>query len=149
MRNKQDAEEVLNDTFVKVFSKIDQYRPEQPFNGWIATIAVNSSIDQLRKHKNEIQLTDLQEDYQHQVIDVHQWSESGEEKILPLIQELSPQYRLVFNLYVFEDYNHEEIATKLGISVGTSKSNYSRARKIIKDKIAQNPHYQMMLKSAI
>ena len=149
MRNEQDAEEVLNDTFIKVFAKIDQYNPEHPFNNWIAAIAVNSCIDHLRKLKNQIPLSDLQEDYDHHVLEMHNLAESDNERILPLIQELPPQYRLVFNLYVFEDYKHDEIAKKLGISVGTSKSNYSRAKKIIRDKIARNPHYQTILKSAI
>ena len=148
-RNAQDAEEVLNDTFVKIFSRIETFNHDKPINNWIATIAVNASIDQLRRQKNLMPMDDLDDEYHHHLCEMPILNESLDERILPIIQSLPPQYRLVFNMYVFEDYKHEEIAVKLGISVGTSKSNYSRARKILKDRLSQSPHYKMILKNAI
>ena len=148
-RNKEDAEEVLNDTFVKIFSKINQYQFDKPFTGWISSITVNTSIDHLRKKKNQLTFLDIEEGYGFDFQEPEEWYGEKHSEILPVLQELTPQYRLVFNLYVFEDYKHSEIAEKLNISEGTSKSNYARAKKMIVEKLSNSPKYKELLKSAI
>ena len=131
-RNREDAVEVLNDSFLKVFLRIDQYDRTREFKGWFRRILVNSSIDKLKKemkNKNQIQIEDLEissgHDHPHE-------NYSGNDLML-LIQKLSPAYRSVFNLYAIDGYKHEEIASMLGITVGTSKSNLAKARIRLKE----------------
>jgi RNA polymerase sigma-70 factor (ECF subfamily) len=147
-RNNEDAEEVLNDAFMKVFKNIHSFRKDMSFNNWLSKIAVNTSIDHLRKQKTYIQFTDLHEDSEIYETHGNQWNDP-DGLILKVLQGLSPQYRMVFNLYVFEDYKHEEIAEKLNISIGTSKSNYFRAKKIVMSQMNNYPKYQKILKNAI
>ena len=144
----QEAQEVCNDTFMKAFDNIDKYDPKKAFKNWIGKIAVNTSIDHLRKKKKSMVFVEL--DDQVNDIDQFQRIEIGQDqKILPLIQSLPDQYKVVFNLYVFEDYSHKEISELLGISIGTSKSNYHRAKKIITKKIYEETEFRYLLNSAI
>jgi RNA polymerase sigma-70 factor (ECF subfamily) len=133
--NSDDAKDILQDGFIKIFEKIHQFKFEGSFEGWVRRIFVNTALEKYRG--------------QHKVINIQDgWrevSEPGYETIISsmtvdelflLIQGLSPKYRAVFNLYAIEGYSHKEIAEKLNISEGTSKSNLSRARLILQEKIA-------------
>lgn len=125
--SRDEAQDVLNDGFLKVFTRLDQYDTTQPFKGWLRRIMINTALDQYRASVRH-QHVDLSEaSYAStEIADVH--SQLAHEELIELIQQLSPAYRLVFNLYVIDGYNHEEIATRLLISVGSSKSNLARAR---------------------
>lgn len=136
--DRQEATDILQDGFIKVFEKISLYDDNGSFEGWVRRIIVNTAIDAIRRKKKEI-LTDDTSVYQSsESIDP---DNSGDENIykglsikdvVEAMQELSPMYRAVFNLYVMDGLTHQEIAEELDISVGTSKSNLSKARANIK-----------------
>lgn len=136
------AEESANDTFIKVFDNLSQYDFNYPFRSWISKIAVNTCIDAIRKNNRTLKVVELKDDFDSVDEDQHNFEFDLDVEILPIIQELPPAYRLVFNLYVFEEYKHHEIAAMLNISIGTSKSNYSRAKGIITKNIICNPKYE-------
>ena len=120
----------------KIFDHLDQYNPVYALKGWIRKIAVNTAIDKLRVNKNKNHPVFLDLKYIGGATsdgDEFIWDE--EKELLPVIQNLPPGYRAVFNLYVFEEYTHKEIAKLLEISEGTSKSNYARAKKILKKRL--------------
>src|SRR5215510_9539527 len=133
--NQEDAVEILNDGFLKIFREIHHYKPAyadvvSSFKGWLRKIMVYTAIDHFRKNHKHQMVTDLD----NVVYQVPSISEDAVEKItyeeiIRSIQDLSPAYRTVFNLFIIEGLSHEEIASKLGISVGTSKSNLSKARR--------------------
>ncbi|MGF7218998.1 RNA polymerase sigma-70 factor (ECF subfamily) [Spirosoma lacussanchae] len=128
--NRADAEEVMIDGFMRVFEKIDQFREDGSFEGWIRRIMVTESLMFLRKSKQwrqELPLDDVtvEPDYE--------WADASlnETDLLRMIAQLPDGYRTVFNLYAIEGYSHAEIADTLGISEGTSKSQLSRARMML------------------
>ncbi|WHZ09009.1 MAG: RNA polymerase ECF-type sigma factor [Cytophagales bacterium] len=127
----EEAKEIINDGFLKVFKKIAQYKQETSFEGWLRKIMVNTAIDHYRKESKHYDYysTDKKtiEYGQTNIID-----EMSHKELISLIQGLTPGYRAVFNLYVIDGYKHEEIAVLLHISVGTSKSNLSKAREILR-----------------
>lgn len=126
-RNTAEAKEVVNDGFMKVFGKIDQYNPDSSFKGWIRKIMINASIDQYRKELKHQQQSPVE--YAHSVFTQPQAiTNLSHEELIGLVQKLTPAYRAVFNLYVIDGYTHEEIGKILGISDGTSKSNLLKAR---------------------
>lgn len=132
--NNNEAQEVLNDGFLKVFTKLHTFSREKPFKLWLRRIIINTSIDYYRKRNKDIQsieITAAQKVSQEAEV----YSNLGEEEILKLVQKLPPSYRLVFNLYVMEGYTHEEISKELGIHIGTSKSNLSKARKYLQEQL--------------
>ena len=126
---REGAMEVLNDGFLKVFTRLDQYDPAQPFKGWLRRILINTAVDHYRQEVRHYHHEDIGQVEQTVVSEsADAYSQLAHEDLLSLIQRLSPAYRLVFNLYVMDGFTHEEIAGQLGISVGTSKSNLARAR---------------------
>ncbi len=125
---RDSAMEVLNDGFLKVFTRLDQYDPALPFKSWLRRILINTAIDHYRqeaRHQHET-IDPLEQTVVSQTPTV--LSQLAHDDLMELIQRLSPAYRLVFNLYVMDGFTHEEIAGQLGISVGASKSNLARAR---------------------
>jgi RNA polymerase sigma factor (sigma-70 family) len=126
-RNIPEAKEVVNDGFMKVFAKIDQYNNDSPFKGWLRKIMINTSIDQYRKELKHQQHDSVESAYsvfeQPQAI-----TNLSQKELIGLIQKLSPAYRAVFNLHVIDGYTHDEIGKMLNISAGTSKSNLLKAR---------------------
>ena len=131
--------QILNDGFLRIFRNIKKYNPDRDFKPWFKTIIVNSAINHVRKmkkFKNEISLDEASS------ISVTQdlLAKINYQDLLKMIHSLSLAYRTVFNMYVIDGYKHEEIATKLGIQVSTSKSNLTRAkiklREMIKKQIA-------------
>lgn len=132
-----EAEDVLQDTFITIFDKIDQYKNKGSFEGWLKRIAINTALQRYRKPAvfNLVSEENIKE------VEVEVDEESiSLDYLLTIIQELPDRYRLVFNLYVLDGYSHKEIATLLDISQGTSKSNLARARVILKDKIEKSQH---------
>ncbi|GGE92548.1 RNA polymerase sigma-70 factor, ECF subfamily [Chishuiella changwenlii] len=128
--NYEDAQDVFQEGFVLIFNKIDQFRFEGSFEGWMKRIMVNLSLEKIKKN-NRVSF----EDYENQYIQEDEEEPQQDydyQEILENVQNLPPQYKQVFNLYVFEEYSHQEIAELLCISIGTSKSNLSRARNILK-----------------
>lgn len=132
--NYSEAEDHLQETFIIIFEKIKQYSAIGSFEGWCKKIAINQCLQSYRKHLsvelNEKHINNVEEDE-----DVDFEMPVPKEFLLQAIQELPQKYRLVFNLYVLEDYSHIQIAEALNIGVSGSKSNLSRARKILKNKI--------------
>ena len=132
--NYEDAQDIFQEGFITIYNKIEQYKFEGSFEGWLKRIMVNQALTKLRT-KNYLQ-TDKLEEITDLVEEENDFAfEIAYDDLLALVQELSQQYRQVFNLYVFEEYSHQEIAELLNISVNTSKSNLSRARNILKEKI--------------
>jgi RNA polymerase sigma-70 factor (ECF subfamily) len=129
-----EAEDVLQMGFVKVFQKISDFRGEGSFEGWIRRIMVNTAIESYRKNLRNLNLVDIDEVYD-QPQNTFDMSGLELKDLLKLVQQLSNGYRLVFNMYVIEGYSHKEIAKLLGITEGASKSQLSRARAILKEKI--------------
>ncbi len=134
-RNAVEAQDNLQDAFLKIFKSIGQYKHKGSFEGWMKRITVNTVLQKYRKERffeivNENQIEDPE-------IEIEEDSFSLD-FLLKLIQELPDRYRLVFNLYVLDDYSHQEVAEMLGITVGTSKSNLARARMILKNKIEES-----------
>nr|WP_317043368.1 RNA polymerase sigma factor [Polaribacter haliotis] len=133
-RNYQDAEDTLQDSFLTIFSKIKQYNGNGSFEGWLKRITINTALLKYRE-KSPLQIVkELPETEEETEIDLES-SIFNVDVLLDFIQKLPDRYRLVFNLYVLDNYSHKEIATLLNISEGTSKSNLSRARKILKEQL--------------
>lgn len=132
--NEDDAKDIMQDGFIKVFKKIDQYSGKGSLEGWIRRIIVNTALEKLRSKVHAKEL-DEERETENDITDFGVLESMTAEEITKLIKELSPRYRMVFNLYAIEGYSHREISNKLGISEGTSKSNLSRARAILQSKI--------------
>jgi RNA polymerase sigma factor (sigma-70 family) len=134
-KNSEDARDILQDGFVKVYSNLNKYNFKGSLEGWIRRIMVNTAIDHFRKHK-DVFFVDDEEGYILENSKVESsdsiYSQFGEEIIMEAIQSLSPAYKTVFNLNVIEGYQHKEIAEKLNISEGTSKSNLAKAKQNLK-----------------
>ena len=129
-----EAEDILQESFYKVFKNIKQFRFKGSFEGWIRKIVVNTAIDRFQRQKHLYAVDDIydySEDFSYDDI----ISDITAKDLIQLIQELSPKYRMVFSLYAIEGYTHDEIGKKLGISTGTSKSNLSRARTILQKRV--------------
>lgn len=149
-RDSDQAMDVLQEGFLKVFNNLEKYTGVGTFEGWMRRIMVNLSIDRFRRLKHDLVLLGEQNDIENwagETDDETDDSEEGEEiyditpeQIIDAMQQLTPAYRTVFNLYVYEDYTHQDIAEALGISVGTSKSNYAKAKKNMKKLLTKNLH---------
>ena len=129
-----EAEDTLHDGFIKVFQKIDQFEFKGSLAGWIRKVMVNTALEKFRKQH---QLYALGDEYESN-LDINREnviSDLSAHDLINLIRELTPQYRMVFNLYAIEGYSHKEISEMLGISEGTSKSNLARARSVLQNKV--------------
>ncbi len=134
-RDRDEARDMLQDGFIKVFAALRNFGGKGSFEGWIRRIVVNTAVDHLRKNKQAYMIVstvhfrdgDLP-DAVDEDEDENALANLSEEDILRAVQNLSPAYRTVFNLYVIENFSHKEIAEQLNISEGTSKSNLAKAR---------------------
>ncbi|WP_317044414.1 RNA polymerase sigma factor [Nonlabens sp. MB-3u-79] len=125
--NEAEAQDILQDTFIIIFKKIDQFKFKGSFEGWCKRIAVNTALQRYRGVKvydlvNEDQLEDLE------AVQIEESDDVPLKKLLSMVQELPERYRLVFTMYVMDGYSHKEIAEMMKITTGTSKSNLARAR---------------------
>lgn len=132
--SEEDAQDILQDAFIKVFTKLDQVKSPEAFPGWIRRVMINTALERYRSQVILQRIDEVREDPGTDQNDDVLRSLTADE-LVELIRSLSPKYRMVFNLYAIEGYSHQEISEQLGISVGTSKSNLSRARAILQDKI--------------
>ena len=132
--SEEDAQDIMQEGFVKVFRKLDQVKNPSAFPGWIRRVMINTALEKYRSHVHLQRMDDVKEEAE-QEMDDEIFEKLTCQEIVDLIQTLTPRYRMVFNLYAIEGYNHQEISKELGISVGTSKSNLSRARSILQTKI--------------
>ena len=132
--SEEDAQDILQEGFIKVFAKLDQVKNPAAFPGWIRRLMINTALEKYRSQVILQRVDDLKGE-SHESYDDGIFSELTCEELVTLIQSLTPKYRMVFNLYAIEGYSHQEISDELGISVGTSKSNLSRARAILQEKI--------------
>lgn len=145
VKNSMEAEDVLVTAFTKIFDKIDQFKAEGSFEGWIRRIMVNEALSSIRKNKTmyietDLEAADRQPDYDQ--LGDHLEAED----LINLIQELPPGYRVVFNMYAIDGYSHKEIAEELGISENTSKSQLSRAR-VFLQKLLRNQELALQINS--
>ncbi len=140
-KSKDEAEDVLMMAFMTVLSEIHSFRKESSLNSWIRRIVVNTAINNYRKNLKHYFHSDIDETSEIDIEggDNFQIDEShSADAILKVMQDLPEGYRMVLNLYIVEGYKHKEIAEMLGINVGTSKSQLSKARKIIQEKLQDN-----------
>jgi RNA polymerase sigma factor (sigma-70 family) len=136
--NREEAEDILQEGFILVFEKMGQFKMKGSFEGWIRRIVINKAIENFRKSVHIYPLTSLDGNENLAISAEEVLSNINAKELLKMVQDLPPMYKMVFNLYVFEGMTHKEIAEKLGIAEGTSKSNLSDARTILKRKITQS-----------
>ena len=129
--DREEAAEILNDGFMKIFKSIKTFDLSRPFQPWFRKIMINTAINYYRKNQLTIQAEQMEK--AKQAADTEGiLSHISYQEILTMLQKLPPAYRTVFNLHAIEGYKHEEIAAMLSISVGTSKSNLHRAKEALK-----------------
>ncbi|OPB92081.1 RNA polymerase subunit sigma-70 [Elizabethkingia miricola] len=134
--NYENAQDVFQEGFILIFKKITQYSFSGSFEGWIKRVMVNLNLEKHRQ--KEIWLTEIEENMpliDEEDNDPNDFQNVNYQDLIKYVQNLPTQYRQVFNLYVFEEYTHNEIAESLKISPGTSKSNLSRAREILRKEL--------------
>jgi RNA polymerase sigma factor (sigma-70 family) len=137
LKNIDEAEDALQDGFVKVFQKIPEFKMEGSLEGWIRRIMVNNSLDAIRRNKKQL-LEDDVDSVQHKVsFTDFQFDDMDLQYLMKIIQSIPDGYRVVFNMFAIEGYSHKEIAETLGVSENTSKSQYSRARALLREKLEQ------------
>jgi len=133
--NYDDAKDILQEGFIKVFTNLHQFKGKGSFEGWIRRIMVNTALEKYRD-KRYLNRVDEEDAEKLEKVDYNVIDEMSARDLMKVIQELSPKYRMVFNLFAIEGYSHKEISVLLEISEGTSKSNLSRARVILQEKLA-------------
>jgi RNA polymerase sigma factor (sigma-70 family) len=132
--DRMEAEDMLQNGFIRIFNKINDYRGDGSFEGWVRRIMVHSSIEYYRKHHKMMQMVDM-DTVNEPSAEGTAGSNLDAKDLLALIQQLAPGYRIVFNLFAIEGYSHKEIGEILGITEGASKSQVSRARSILREQI--------------
>lgn len=136
--NYQEAEDMMQEGFLKVLLHIDEYSGKGAFVAWMRKIMVNTAITHYNKNLRHHHAYDITEVKESRISDNDAPEpEFTQEELLNVVAELSPGYRMIFNLYAVEGYKHKEIAEMLNIDINTSKSQYSRARKIIMDRLQE------------
>jgi len=131
-KNKDEAVEILNDSFLKVFDNIEKYNTELSFKSWFRRIVINTSIDYYRKNLKFTNTDSFEDTFETETVDANIIDELNVKDILKLLNQLPEIYRITFNLYEIEGYKHEEIAEKLNITTSTSRSNLTRAKKMLR-----------------
>lgn len=133
IRGKERAEDVLQDGFIKVFKNIHNFKLDGSLEGWVRRIMVNTALDQLRKdkkHQTDLELDDVSFELKQRN---HTEAQLQADYLMTIVQALPDGYRTVFNLFAIEGYSHKEIAEMLDITESTSKSQYSRARSVLRE----------------
>lgn len=145
IKSPDEAYDVLQESLIMIFNKLETYRQEGSFEGWMRTITVNTSLQWLRKHQRQISFSDLKEvDHNNENISLHVipdiLGQINVNDIHRLLKHLPPSLYLVFNLYVVEGYSHKDIAAQLDITESTSRAALSKARAKLIDMCANAPH---------
>ena len=140
-KDRAEAEDMLQEGFLKVFQGISKFKGEGSFEGWVRRVMVYNAINHYkhrsRKFQEDLDKEDIDAVYQDHILE-----KISAKEILALVQHMPEGYRLIFNLYAIEGYTHKEISEQLGIAVGTSKSQYSRAKQFMQGLLAK--HYQIL-----
>lgn len=139
--NRDEAVEIMNDGFIKVFDNINKYNPDHSFKAWFRRILINTSIDYYRKNAKHYNHLD-ENMVDSELLDASLIDQLNVNDLMKLLNELPEQYRLTFNLFEIEGYSHQEIAGMLDIAVGTSRSNLARAKKILRQAFYE--HYEIL-----
>jgi RNA polymerase sigma-70 factor (ECF subfamily) len=134
--NYDDAQDILQEGFIKVFEKIHQFGFKGAFEGWIRKVMVNTALEKYRLHYRLVTIDENITEIEYE-IEKDIASDIDVNGLIKIIQDLSPRYRVVFNLYALEGFSHKEISEMLQITEGTSKSNLSRARAILQEKVSK------------
>ncbi|MDQ6609993.1 MAG: RNA polymerase sigma factor [Bacteroidota bacterium] len=137
-KNKEEAEEIVQEGFVQVFKSLKNYEYLGSLEGWIRKIMVFCAIQHYRRKSKMYSVISFETSKVEEIANEEILSRLGKKDLLIMIQELPPAYRIIFNLYVFEGMKHREIADYLGISEGTSKSNFFDAKVILQKKISNS-----------
>ncbi len=136
-KNIQEAEDIINDSYVNLFKNLNRYDGQYPIKAWFRRIIINAAIDYSRKYNK------LQNNWKEEIKTTKNINEGLTnllyEDVLKVVQQLPDRYRKVFNLYAIDGYKHHEIAEMLGIHIGTSKSNYARAKALMQKKLMNIP----------
>jgi len=134
--NDEEARDILQEGFIKIFENLQNYKHEGSFEGWMRRIVVNTALEKFRSRHNLFRVDDIDTINEPEAEpDTEDYAGLEAVDLLYIIRELPPKYRMVFNLYAIEGYSHKEIGNMLNISEGTSKSNLSRARFILQKKV--------------
>jgi RNA polymerase sigma factor (sigma-70 family) len=134
--NDEEARDILQEGFIKIFENLKNYKHEGSFEGWIRRIVVNTALEKFRSRHNLFRVDDIDTISEPEAEpDTEDYSGLEAVDLLYIIRELPPKYKMVFNLYAIEGYSHKEIGEILNISEGTSKSNLSRARVILQRRV--------------
>ena len=145
-RDRDEAQDILQDAFMKVFDNLQKYKVTGSIEGWVRRIFTNTAIDHYRKQKNKYNLEEDEkvEDENSYYNELKEndsvYSKIKPNDILEAMEQLSPSYKMVFNLYAIENYTHQEVAEILDINIGTSKSNYAKAKAKVKHLLEQKFH---------
>ena len=150
-KDREEAVDILQDGFIKVFAKIKQYEGEGSFEGWVRRVISNTALDNIRKHRSSIQhlttplihidgeeIAEVDSQDEGDIsdeIEEEEYSDISKEEILAAVQQLSPSHRVVFNMHIIEGVSHSEISEQLGINIGTSKSNLFKAKASLRKKL--------------
>ena len=145
-KNSEEAKEMLNDTFYTVFKFIDRYDNSYPFEPWLRKLCVNCCLMYQRKYFKKEKLFPLEEKYADQQITEIKIPDASELDYMKILNKLPPACKTVINLYVIEGYKHHEIADQLNISIGTSKSNLARAKRLLYEIIEKDSKGNLILK---
>jgi RNA polymerase sigma-70 factor (ECF subfamily) len=133
LKSREDAEDLLQEGFIKAFQQIHQFKGNGAFEGWLRRMFVNLCLDTLRKNKGIRWVSTDNNEIPSEITNEHEDNDVDfdftPEQVLNAMEKLSPVYRTVFNLIAFEEFTHQDVAEQLGITVGTSKSNYFKAKK--------------------
>ena len=137
MKSTDEAEDALQDGLVKIFSKLSEYKGDGSFEGWMRRIIVNTCLDQIRKNqKLKFDIPIENEEYKLSM-NAFILEKMSANELIEEIKKMPPGYRVIFNMFAIEGYSHQEIAEKMGIKEGTSKSQYLRARSYLKERISK------------
>lgn len=138
-KNRDEAEDILQEAFLKIFQHIGTYRKEGSFEGWMKRIMVNHALNFYRKNRKSPFLEDIDSINESEIMEKEDQpalhSPVSAEKLIAMVQMLPPGYRMVFNMYVFEEYSHKEISVELNISENTSKTQLLKARRMLRKKL--------------
>lgn len=135
--DRDEASDIMQEGFIRIFNKLGDYKNDGPIEGWMRKIMVNTALEKYRKN-HFLYSVDSIDDINEMDIDIEdECVDNGleAEDLMDMVMSLPPQYKMVFNLYALEGYSHKEIGDMLGITIGTSKSNLSRARSILQRRV--------------
>jgi RNA polymerase sigma-70 factor (ECF subfamily) len=140
-QNRDEAEDILQEAFLKIFQNISSYRKEGSFEGWMKRVMINHALNYYRRNRKLPFLEDIASINETEIMEKEEQpaihAPVSAEKLTALIQLLPPGYRMVFNMYVFEEYSHKEISAELNISENTSKTQLLKARRMLRKKLVE------------